>query len=80
LLPALAAQLLAALIDHDRAGDVPVAPGDERAAVDIGQPQRGHSLADDPGENAAEWLAEWRDELSSYIPRTLIEARRSMPA
>jgi hypothetical protein len=32
------------------------------------------ALADDPSANASEWLAEWRDDLSSYIPRPLIEA------
>jgi hypothetical protein len=32
------------------------------------------ALADDPSANASEWLAEWRDDLSSYIPRALIEA------
>jgi hypothetical protein len=31
------------------------------------------ALADDPSANAAEWLAEWRDDLASYIPRQLIE-------
>jgi hypothetical protein len=32
------------------------------------------ALEDDPSANASEWLAEWRDDLSSYISRALIEA------
>jgi hypothetical protein len=38
-----------------------------------GAQSRLKALADDPSANAAEWLAEWRDDLASYVQRELIE-------
>jgi hypothetical protein len=32
------------------------------------------ALARDPAKARAEWLAEWRDDIASYLPRELIEA------